>query len=311
MSGKTLILILAVLATLILAPSPAAADGKTKAAQEVAEFVLRKFGKEAAKDGAQALARRIERAALAHGEEVFQAVRQVGPRGLHLIEEAGAHSPQVARVLARHGEHGVVYVLRHPKALQLVLRHGEQAANVLVKSRGVALPAVESLGQPALRAFEALGTAQNARRLAMMAAEGGELAQISRTAELLAVIEKGGDAAMSFIWRHKGALAVSATLAAFLAEPEAFINGAKDITHIATENVVKPVVRPLAEVPNTIAKESAAEVARHTNWTLVFVSGIAALTLLLAAFGRRLTRLLPATAARAPAPTVPPRPEKP
>ena len=113
---------------------------------------------------------------------------------------------------------------------------------------------------------------------------------------------------MSFIWRHKGALAVSATLAAFLAEPQAFISGAKDITQIATENVVKPVVQPLAQVPGTIAKESAAEVARHTNWTLVFTSGIAALTLLLAAFGRRLTRLLPAAAASAATPAVPPQP---
>jgi hypothetical protein len=303
MSGKTLILILAVLATFILAASPAAADGKTKAAQEMAEFILRKFGKEAAKDGASALARRIERAAVTHGDDVFKAVRQVGPRGLHLIEEAGAHSRQVARLLATHGEHGAVYVASRPRAMQLVLRHGEEAAAALVQSRGVALPAVETFGRPAIGAFKALGSPQNARRLAMMAADGGELAKIGRTPELLAVIEKYGDQAMQFVWRHKGALAVSATLAAFLAEPEPFISGAKDIT--------QAVVKPLAEVPNTIARESAAEVARNTNWTLVFLSSIAALTLLLAACGRRLTRLFPAAAARAPAPTVPPRPEKP
>src|SRR5215469_4540067 len=126
---------------LTLAATPAAADGKTKAAQEAAEFVLRKFGREAAKDGASALARRIEQAAVAHGDDVLKAVRLVGPRGLHLIEEAGGHSKQVARLLATHGEQGAVYVASRPKAMQLVLRHGEEAAAALVKSRGVALPA--------------------------------------------------------------------------------------------------------------------------------------------------------------------------
>jgi hypothetical protein len=272
MKTNLLTLPLAALAVLALAAPPAAADGKSKAAQETAEFVLRKFGKEAAKDGASALARRIERAAVTHGDDVFKAVRLAGPRGLHLIEEAGAHSRQVARLLAVHGEHGAVFVASRPRAMQLVLRHGEEAAAALVKSRGVALPAVESLGKPAIRAFQAIGSAQNARRLAMMASEGGELARIGRTPEVLAVIEKYGDKAMQFVWRHKGALAVTATLAAFLAEPEPFINGARDITQV--------VAKPLAEVPAIAAREGAAEVARKTNWTLIFLGIIAALMLL-------------------------------
>ena len=285
--------VLTTLAALALVAPQAMAGGKVKMAQETAEFVLRKFGREAAKDGAEALARQIERAAAAHGDDVFRAIRKVGPRGLHLIEEAGTHAKPVARLLAAHGEHGAVYIASRPKALQLVLRHGEEAAAVLVKSRGVALPAVESFGKPAVRAFKAIGTAQNARRLAMMAAEGGELANLAHAEELLAVIEKYGDKAMEFVWKHKGALAVGATLTAFLAEPDAFINGAKDLTQITTENVVKPVVQPLAEVPKTIVKESAAEVARKTNWTLVFLAIIAALALLAAAKWRLFVRAVP------------------
>ncbi len=272
-----------ILAIVPLAAMPAFADGKTKAAQEAAEFVLRKFGREAAKDGASALARRIERAALVHGDDVLKAVRLAGPRGLHLIEEAGTHSKQVARLLAIHGEHGAVYVASRPKAMQLVLRHGEEAAAALVKSRGVALPAVESFGKQAIRAFQAIGSPQNARRLAMMTADGGELARIGRTPEVLAVIEKYGDKAMQFIWTHKGALFVTATLAAFLAEPEAFINGAKDIT--------QTVVKPIADVPAIAAKEGAAEVARKTNWTVVFLALIAATALLVAARFRLWSRV--------------------
>ncbi len=279
MSIQSLTLTLAVLA---LAAAPAAADGKSKAAQEAAEFVLQKFGREAAKDGASALARRIEQAAVAHGDEVLKAVRLVGPRGRHHIEEAGVNSKQVARLLATHGEQGAVYVATRPQAMQLVLRHGEEAAAALVKSRGVALPAALSLGKPAIRAFQAIGSPQNARRLAMMAADGGELARIGRTPELLAVIATWGDAAMSFIWNHKGALAVTATLAAFLAEPEMFINHAKDLSKVVAENVVKP----LADVPAIAAKEGAAEIARKTNWTLVFLVIIAAIVLWAAATWR-------------------------
>ena len=213
---------------------------------------------------------------------MFKAVRKAGPRSLHLIEEAGSHSKQIARLLATHGEHGAVYVATRPKALRLVLRHGDDAAAALVKSRGVALPAIESLGKPAVRAFKAIGSPRNARRLAMMASDGGELARIGRTPEILAVIAKYGDKAMEFIWKHKGALAVTATLAAFLAEPEPFINGAKEIT--------QTVAKPIAEVPAIAAREGSAEVARKTNWTLVFLATIAALALLAAArwrlFGR-------------------------
>src|SRR5581483_5844264 len=104
---------------------------------------------------------------------------------------------------------------------------------------------------------------------------GGELARIGRTPEVLAVVEKHGDKAMQFIWNHKGALTVAATLSVFLAEPEPFINGAKELT--------ETVVRPIAEVPAIAAKEGAAELARKTNWTLVFLALIVALSLLLAA----------------------------
>jgi len=202
-----------------------------------------------------------------------------------LLEQAVRHADLALdkHLASIHGEQGAVFVVSKPRAMQLVLRHGEEAATALVKSRGVALPAVESLGRPAIRAFGAIGSPQNARRLAMMAADGGELARIGRTPELLAVIEKYGDQAMQFIWNHKGALAVSATLAAFLAEPEPCINGARELA--------QTVIKPIADVPAIAAKEDAAEVARKTNWTLVFLAVIAALTLLAAArprlFGRR------------------------
>jgi hypothetical protein len=297
-AARTAALATLIVLILLAAPATAVADARTKAAQEAAEFVLQKFSREATKDSAQALARRIEQAAVAHGDEVFLAVRRAGPRGLQLIEEAGTHARPVARVLAAHGEEGAVFVASRPKAMQLLLQHGDEAAAALVKTRGVAEPAIESFGQPAIRAFQSVAKPQNARRLAMMASEGGELAQIGRTPEVLGVLEKYGDPAMEFVWRHKGALATTAALAAFLADPEAFITGAKDITQVVAENAVKP----LAETPAIAAKEGAAIVARETNWTLIGLGAIAAVTLLLAARWRLWCRPVPAQMVPPPAP---------
>src|SRR6185437_3010947 len=82
------------------------------------------------------------------------------------------------------------------------------------------------------------------RRLAMMA--GDELTAIGRTPELLAVIARHGDTAMDFIWRNKGVLAGSAALAAFLSNPEPFLSGAADLTHVISQDVVQPVAEATA-----------------------------------------------------------------
>ena len=62
--------------------SLARADIRSKAAREAAEYVLRKFGVKVAEEGTETLARRITTAAARHGDEVFAAVRRVGPKAL-------------------------------------------------------------------------------------------------------------------------------------------------------------------------------------------------------------------------------------
>src|SRR5205085_4414089 len=132
---------------------------------------------------------RIEVAAAQHGGEVFEAVRKVGPRALPLLEEAGAHGRQAARIMGQHGEPGAVWVVSRPQAMKLVLEHGEGAAGVLVKhAGGITEPVVERFGAGAVRALEATAP-QGGRRLAMMMADG-ELARIGRAEELLGVVAK-------------------------------------------------------------------------------------------------------------------------
>ena len=65
------------------------------------------------------------------------------------------------------------------------------------------------------------------------------------------MIREYGDEAMDFVWKNKGALAVAATLGTFLADPQAYISGAKEL-------IVSPIVEPIA---------------RSTNWTFI-IAGI-------------------------------------
>jgi hypothetical protein len=235
-------LIIPVLLGLVLRSAPAVrADGKSQAAREVAEYVAERFGRQVVQEGTEALARRIEVAAARHGSEVFEAVRKVGPRALPLVEEAGIHGRQAARIMAQHGEYGATWVVSRPQAMKLVLEHGEAAAGVLVKhSGGIAEPVVERFGARAVHALEATGP-QGGRRLAMLMADG-DLAKVGRAEELLGVVGKYGDPAMDFIWKNKGILAGGATLTAFLANPEPFLAGTRGIAQVATDGVVKPVV---------------------------------------------------------------------
>ncbi len=241
---RRLFLPLALLAALAAAPGAARADLRSKAAREAAEYVMERFGRTAAREGTETLADRIAAGAARHGDDTIAAVRKVGPKALALADEAGEQAPAALRLLSRHGEDAAVWVLRRPAGMKLLARHGDEAAEALVKHKGLAEPVIERLGGPAVGAFRAVGP-QGGRRLAMMA-QGGELAAIGRTPEVMGVIARLGDPAMDFIWRNKAALAVATTLTAFLAHPEAFIEGTNRLAGTVAEDAVRPVVEEAA-----------------------------------------------------------------
>jgi hypothetical protein len=88
---------------------------------------------------------------------------------------------------------------------------------------------------------------------------------------LLGVVGRYGNQAADFIWKHKGALAFTAGLTAFLADPEPFLNGTRDFAGIVGENFVKP----LAEVPGKVATEAALKI----DWTIVVIVIVMAVAL--------------------------------
>lgn len=238
--------------------APAWAGAKSKAAQEAAEYVMRKFGKQAAQEGAEKLAARIESLAAKYGDNVARAARKGGPRALRAIEKSGQYGSQAAELLARRGDEAL-WIVENPQRLKLLASYGDDAAEAMLKHKGLAEPLLTSFKQPAGKALAALD-GQNARRLSMLA-ESGELAKIGRSDALLDVIGRFGDRGMNFVWRNKKTLAVGAALAAFLADPQPFIDGTSQLA----ENFVRPV-----------AESVGGEIARRANWTWLGVAAIAA-----------------------------------
>ncbi|HEV3340684.1 MAG TPA: hypothetical protein VG125_10015 [Pirellulales bacterium] len=234
-----------------LQPAVCLAGLTTKAAKEAAELVIRKFGKEAEEQGLQMLTRKIESLSLKYGDEAAIAVKKVGPRTFRVVEEAGENGLQSVRLLSRYGD-DAVWVAGNKSRLALFTKYGDGAAEAMIKQGKIAEPLLDSLGKPAANALKTVSR-QNGRRLAMMA-EDGTLRRIGRTDELLNVVGRFGDRGMNFVWRNKGTLAVAATLAAFLANPEPFIDGAVELTTAAAESVGKPLAN---------------EIGKNANWTLV------------------------------------------
>ena len=247
---KKYLLKLVAVTCLLASTRPAQADLRSRLATEAAEEVVARFGAKAAGRSVPALARRIESYAARYGEETFLAVRRVGPRAFELADAASGHGTKAMRLLARHGEAGATCVLKRPGAMAQFIRLGEEGASVLVKHPGIAEKVLEKSGLPAVRAMAAVGP-RNGRRLAMLLEEN--VGKSARWADVLEIVARYGDRGAAFVWNNKGALAAGTALTAFVANPEPFINGTKDIAKVAGdatvgvskaagEHVVAPVI---------------------------------------------------------------------
>ncbi len=250
----------------LAAPGGATAGIASATVREVAEQLVSKGGREVAGESAESIARELGSVAKKYGPSGVEAARKGGPTVFRYLAEGGENAPKVVKLFEKHGDRAI-HIVSRPKSIAIFLKHGDDAATAMIRHPGIAEDLITPFGASAARALSTL-SAQNGRRLAMLA-EDGLLTKTGRSAELLNVIARYGDKAMEFIWKNKGALTVGATLVAFLAKPEAFINGAADIT--------KAVAVPLAEK----AGDAAVELARNSSGTVLgIVFGTGTLVLL-------------------------------
>ena len=214
------------------------------ALREAAQWIVSKFGKGVAGQTVEEVAQTTSRVVAHHGEEALPLLRMAGHAGFKALDDAGAQATDVIRLYLRRGD-DAIWIVTDSKKLSIFLKHGDSAADAMLKHPGIADDMILRYGDDAVGALNNLSR-QNAQRLGMVA-ENGLLTATTRSGELLPVIRRYGDAAMDFVWKNKGALAVSSVLVSFLNNPDVYLSGAKDL----------------------VVDMASSTVAKETNWTLI------------------------------------------
>ena len=246
-----------------LAAAPVFGQGKLTVARELVEQISKKFTKEVAEEGADRLATRVQPLLAKLGTEGSDAISRVGPRAVTLMEEAGEESVVVARMLARHGD-DAIWAVQNPARRSLIASLGDEAGESLMRHGTIAEKVLAQSGKSSVAALNRV-SAQGGRRLAILA-DDPSTRSLATNADVLAIIGKYGDRAMDFVWRNKLALLTGTTLAAFIANPEPFLDGAIQLTEVAGKEIAKP----LAE-----------EIGKRTEWTMVMLAAVAVAGLLI------------------------------
>jgi hypothetical protein len=205
-----------------------------KAVQEAIEFAAKRFGRDVTKYGSKTLTADLVRQSAKYGDEVIVVFRKLGPESLKWIDNAGALGDDAVRLLSKHGTDGR-WILQQPLGLTNFAKYGDDYVRVMAKHPGVAGPLVKQFGKKSLPALKKLSPS-GARRLGLIATEPAFL-KMGKTSALLDCVAKFGDDAAEFIWKNKGALAVSAVLTAFLVNPEPFIQGIANLGDAASDAV--------------------------------------------------------------------------
>lgn len=252
-----------------IAPSSAYASPASASIKSAAEAIFKRFGPGVAGKTAAEVTEQTGKAVAKYGDDALPLLRETGHRGFTALDEGGAKAPDVIKLYKRKGSEAV-WIISEPRKLAIFVKHGDSAAEALLKHPGIAEALIERHGSSAAGALNRVG--RDKAQLLGMAERDGVFSATSRSPELLGVVERYGDPAMEFVWQHKGALTVTAALGAFLIDPKPFLDGIQDITKVVAESAV----RPIAEAPGKFAVEA----AKRTDWTAVGVSTVVVLGIL-------------------------------
>jgi hypothetical protein len=116
-------------------------------------------------------------------------------------------------------------------AAKAISRHGA----------AIATPILTRYGDEGAKAMAKLSST-NARRMAMLT---DELGAAGRGADFMRVLSQRGDVAAEWIWKNKGTIAFGTTAAAFLANPDAFLQAAEGVVSSSVETAGKHIVEPI------------------------------------------------------------------
>lgn len=213
------------------------------AARRVAREVVETFGRETVEAAEPRVVKLIE----TYGDDAAKVLRNVGSPGVQALEKFGAPG---LRILSRWGDDGVrLLAVEGDAAVAALARHGDDAVELMIRHPGVGRDLLAAFGGQVLRTRLTTESVVTLNRLADPIRTSG------RAAEIFAVIEKFGDRACQFLWRNKGTIFLASALAAFLHDPQPYLDGVKQL-------VVQPVTG-LAQ-----------DASSRTNWTVVVIVAV-------------------------------------
>jgi len=218
----------------------AMAGVQSSAIREAAEFIMGKFGKGVAGETLEQVAESTAKAVGKYGDDCLPFLRKTGHSGYRVLDDAGYKATDILKLYARKGDEAI-WIISDPKKLAIFMKHGDAAADALIRHPSIAEDLIGKFGDNAVGAMNAVSRS-GGQKLGMLAADG-TLDKIGRQSDVLEVIRKYGDGAMDFIWKNKGALTVASALTLFVTNPDIYISGAKTL-------VVDPIASPILHSVN-------------------------------------------------------------
>lgn len=231
---------------------------QSAAVRRLAREIVETFGRETVERAEPRVARLIEE----YGDDAIRALRRAGSPGVETLERFGVAG---ARIVSRWGDDGVrVLAMEGEAAASMLSRFGDDAVAFMVRHPGAGRDLLEQFGAQVLRAPLSTESVVALNRLS------GPIRASGRSSEILGVVERFGDRACSFLWRNKGTLFATAVLVSFLADPQPYLDGVKQL-----------IVQPAADL--------AGAAVRRANWTVIGCAAILGAMALLTPFvlGRR------------------------
>lgn len=220
-----------------------------KLAREIAGELAEQTGRKASREFIETTSVQLEKIASKCGNEALDVIEKNGLAAFRVFQAAGDDAgPYLVNAIRAYGDDAIR--IAQTTAGRTVLRSGsETAIRAVARHTDATIPLIRQYGDNCARALTQISPA-NGRRLIQMVDE--ESLKSGDFQSLMGTIEKYGDKAMDFIWRHRKVLTSATLLTAFVNDPEPYLNG----------------IKQLAEVAASPMKQFFKEAAESINWNL-------------------------------------------
>lgn len=171
-----------------------------------------------------------------YGDDGLVAVSRHGRPAMRvLLNSSDEAAAPVLRMIQRHGD-DAVRMGQSPQGLRILATENDTMFRVMHQTRGQAYPLLDRYGPRGADVLSRL-SASESRQLIQL--QRGRHFSDSQFRQILDVVGEYGDRALRFIWEHKGTLALASVFVAFVADPQPFIDGTKDLTGLVMQTAAE------------------------------------------------------------------------